>query len=289
MQYCIAMEWNDLSIVLAIYRSKTLSGAARVLSVNQSTISRALQKIEAKNRKRLFYQSAGKYEITPDGRPYVVAASKIEETIESLNKTNAESNPSETEGRIRLTTIETLVTRYLVPRLGEFTRAFPRIEIELNGSDATANLNLRQFDAALRLGRVEKGESLMMKKLGEFGVAGYSLSQSETRWLGYEARLSSIPEEKWLHRYCTKSPPLLRVSGYSAMHQAILQGLGAGLIPCFLGDETPRLKRVTGQKPILNRPIWFISHRESRNQQCLQIFARWLFEIFDRDRIDLLG
>ena len=42
-----SMNWDDLRLLLAVHRSGSLSGAARILGVNQSTISRRLIAFEA--------------------------------------------------------------------------------------------------------------------------------------------------------------------------------------------------------------------------------------------------
>lgn len=47
-------DWSDLQTVLAISEAGSLSGAARALGVNQSTISRRLRSIEASLDRAVF-------------------------------------------------------------------------------------------------------------------------------------------------------------------------------------------------------------------------------------------
>ncbi|WP_447593711.1 LysR family transcriptional regulator [Stenotrophomonas rhizophila] len=47
MRVCMAMNWEDLRFLLAIRSNGTISGAARELMVDQATVSRRLQSLEA--------------------------------------------------------------------------------------------------------------------------------------------------------------------------------------------------------------------------------------------------
>ena len=56
VQFCTAMEWDDLRYVLAIARGKTLSVAAAKLNVSHTTVGRRLRTIEKRLSVRLFDQ-----------------------------------------------------------------------------------------------------------------------------------------------------------------------------------------------------------------------------------------
>ena len=49
-----ALDWDDLRVVLAVFRQGTLSGAARSLGVTHSTVFRRLGAIEQQMGARLF-------------------------------------------------------------------------------------------------------------------------------------------------------------------------------------------------------------------------------------------
>jgi DNA-binding transcriptional LysR family regulator len=63
------MEWDDLRIVLAVFRESTLSGAARRLGVTHSTVFRRLGAIEQQMGARLFERFRDGYVPTPLARP----------------------------------------------------------------------------------------------------------------------------------------------------------------------------------------------------------------------------
>lgn len=279
-------NWSDYQIIVAIREAQTLSGAARRLELNQSTISRILKRIETNLKEPLFSRASGVYELTPEGEPYFRVGKEMERAISEFAHSRSSSS---TQGTVRLTSVEALV-KYLLIRLATFRERFPNIAVELNGSNQNVNLSQRQFHAALRLHREENSKSLLTKKVGEIGISGYRkrVGSASSEWIGYESTLASIPEEKWLRIQTKKRKPLLYVSSYVTMETAIEQGFGVGLLPRFIGDQNAALQRMTGEQPVLSRPLWFISHPEYRRDPAMEIFSKWLFQQISDDK-SLLG
>jgi DNA-binding transcriptional LysR family regulator len=298
MQLCIGMlDWSDFQIILAISRSGTLSDAARILKVSQSTISRALQRIETKTKQRIFFNLSGRYQITSEGSRFLKVAESFDEIVDEFS--HGESQVAKVTGLVRITSIEAFISGYFVAALPEFKKKFPDISFELNGSNERMNLLKRGYDLSLRLDRERTSGSLIQKKITEIGVAIYTRKAlpgspgSQTNvsgaWLGYETALSEIPEEKWLRAKFKNHAPSLRVSSYVSMEKAIEEGLGVGLLPCFMGDRNPKIERANGSRAVLTRPIWLISHPEARRQPSVDCFVKWLTADLDSNKSALLG
>ena len=288
------LDWNDFRIVLAISRMGTLSGAARTLKVNQSTISRALQRIERQARFPLFLNLAGRYQITPEGTQFLDVSEQMDRIVTGVELSVVHFDSIE---MIRLTSIESVVVSYLLPKLAEFKKRFPAVSFELNGSNETMNLLKRGYDVALRMDREKKAASLIQRKVSDVGVAAYAKLDNKSTarrithadWIGYESALGAIPEEKWLRRKLKGRVPRLRVGSYVAMEKAIQSGFGTGLLPIFIGDKNPDLVKVSGNKPVLNRSLWLICHPEARRQPGVSEFVKWLVAEFARDKDELQG
>jgi len=281
------LNWSDYEVIVAIRETQTLSAAARRLGLNQSTVSRILKRIEMDLKHSIFSNDSGVYELTPEGEPYFHVGKVMEKAVSGLGQ----SLPSSSiVGTVRLTTIESLVG-YLLHRLKSFKEQFPNISIELNGSNQNVNLSQRGFHAALRLHREEHSKSLLTKKVSEIGVSGYRkrIAPFSSDWIGYETSLASIPEEKWLRSKTKKRKQLLHVSSYITMETAVGQGLGTGLLPRFMGDQNPNLQCITGSRPVLTRPLWFVSHPEFRRDPAVQSFSNWLFKQLESDQTFLAG
>ncbi len=72
------MNWNDLKIILALHRTGSQTAAAQMLRLNQSTVGRRLNTIEADLGIILFTRSKAGFEATEAGDVVIRAAKEME-------------------------------------------------------------------------------------------------------------------------------------------------------------------------------------------------------------------
>ena len=56
------------------------------------------------------------------------------------------------------------------------------------------------------------------------------------------------------------------------MLEFALQGLGATLLPCFLGDRSPDLARIGSPLPELDVGLWMLTHSDLRRSARVRAF-----------------
>src|SRR5262249_9687225 len=150
MHSCM-LAWDDLRLVLAISRARSLTAAARALGCNQSTVTRRLAALHDALGERVLDRRGGAYLLTgfcEALRPHLAA---MEEQALAIDR--ATHGADAARGAVRLTTVETLATCFLAPRLASFREAHPGILLELEVTRASADLSRREADLALRLVR----------------------------------------------------------------------------------------------------------------------------------------
>ena len=110
-------DWSDLQVIMSIASETTLSGAARRLGVNQSTISRRLQAIEKKVNRPMFLRRAdGRFEPSQTGLDLLEAALKMKDTLEETNlRIAAASAP------VKVASCEVLASRFVAPALSSWS------------------------------------------------------------------------------------------------------------------------------------------------------------------------
>ena len=79
-----ALEWNDLSVILAICRAGSLSGAARSLGKTHSTVFRNINAIEEKTGVRFFDRFSHGYVMTEAGQIAERYAKRVEQEVHAL-------------------------------------------------------------------------------------------------------------------------------------------------------------------------------------------------------------
>ena len=116
------MKWDDLKIVLAVSRSGTMSGAAKLLNVQHSTVSRRIKALERQLGTNLVRRNKGSYELTRAGQKVRDAAIRVEKEITNVDGTLLKDDDP-LKGVLRVTTINSLASTILMPMFGAFSRA----------------------------------------------------------------------------------------------------------------------------------------------------------------------
>ncbi len=142
-------DWDDLRFYLAVARHGSLSAAAGRLEVNHSTISRRLAAFETQLGVQLFDRLPNGTRLTRAGREILDTAHRIEADMAAIEQRLGDRDLSPT-GLLRVTAPEALVTRVLAPRVAEFNRRYPDIELGLIAADEPLSLYRREADVALR-------------------------------------------------------------------------------------------------------------------------------------------
>ena len=150
-------NWNDLRYLVAVKRAGTLAAAARLLGVDDTTVSRRLKVLQSALGVQLYHrQGDGSLELSETG----VAVAQYAETMEHQVDLIGEILGDRREriiGSVRLTSVPMVVNRLLVPAVGSLLERHPELQIELIPDRRDLNLTRREADIAIRLARPTVG------------------------------------------------------------------------------------------------------------------------------------
>ena len=173
--YKMELEWNDLAIILAICRAGTLSGAARTLGHNHSTIFRRINAIEDKTSVRFFERLPDGYRMTEAGQIAMRYAERIENEVHALGR-EVLGQDMRLQGKIRVTAPEG-ITMQITPRLfAEFCRLNSGVSIEMTGGSFALDLSRREADVAIRA-TAKPPDTSLGRKICDFRFCIYSSPQ----------------------------------------------------------------------------------------------------------------
>jgi DNA-binding transcriptional LysR family regulator len=271
------MEWSDLRYVLTIARAGTLAAAARRLGVNQTTAARRLLAAETALGTRLFERRDGVLSPTKAGEAAVARAAQVEQEVGALERGIGGADAA-VAGTVRLTAVPILANRLLIPAAPKLLARHPELRLELIAEPRNLSLTRREADVALRLARPQTGAALA-RRIGRLDYAVYGPRRREAddlAWITYEEGLSHLPQARFIAAQKQGSAPLL-LNDAEAIVQAVRAGLGKSLLPCFVGDHEPRLKRLS--RIVLARDIWLMVHRDLRAHARIAAVIDWLLEL----------
>ncbi len=127
--------------------------AAQELGVTQSAVSKQIHLLEDFIGAQLFDRLPGSLALTLEGRALrdsVYPAFRIlEESFQRFSRKPPRSKV------IRLATVASFASQFLVPRLVSFAEQFPDIELELLTSDRVVDLTKEEVDLSIRYGAGE--------------------------------------------------------------------------------------------------------------------------------------
>lgn len=266
------MDWNDLKYFIAVAKSGSLTQAASDLRVSQSTVSRRIAELEVEVGAILFQRHQTGYFLTDEGREMLPHAEAVEMSIMAFERAATTLDESPT-GTVRLATSENLATDLIIPALPAFRELYPGICLELLTSTATAELDRREADIALRVVRPTKG-NLTVRRVGRmtysvYGSRDYIKSHppigdnplAGREFIAWDNSHSYMPAAMWLAKEHPECKVGLITSSLPAQIAAVRAGLGLAVIPDFLAVND-HFVRVIPPNQLFEADLWLVTHAD---------------------------
>ena len=148
----------------AVARRLSFSAAAEDLHLTQPAISRQIKGLEEELGTSLFNRGTRKVELTHAGLSLMRA---VEPMLGRLDATVRQIRLAQGRAQISLSTFPSFATLWLMPRLSEFERRHPGIDIRLSATDRLADVDDPELDLLLRHCRPERAPPGAERMFGE--------------------------------------------------------------------------------------------------------------------------
>lgn len=280
------MQWDDLRIFLAVARDGSITGAAKRLAVQHSTVSRRLRYLEETLATRLIERKATGYVLTEAGEELKLSASKIEAEILEFEGALG-GQDSGISGELRVSAINNMASGIVMPIFTRFSAAYPDIELHINVSNKFVRLAERDADIAIRLTNAPTdtliGTRLVTVASTVYGshayCAGVQAGRVAKKWLGIECCAFHM---SWTREACPDQDHNLFVDDTLLTLAALREGAGLAYLPCFMGDSDPALARFCPPAPQHDLGLWLLYHRDLRRTKRVRLFREHMLrEIAD--------
>jgi DNA-binding transcriptional LysR family regulator len=227
----------------------SLSRAATRARVAQSTVSRAIARLEAAVQLTLFHRSGRAFSLTEAGAALLPAAHEAVGTLESFNQAAAQAR-GDAAGSVRLSLCHSLGRHVLLPALLRWAQARPSLSLDVRFEERDVDPRAERLDVVVRAGRSPDRE-VMRSLLGSYGhvlVAAPKWIERHGRPIAPEA-LTQLPTvalrlervwSTWLFSTRDGEPrtvrvtPQLTVTDADALVDAACAGAGATVLPDYL-------------------------------------------------------
>jgi molybdate transport repressor ModE-like protein len=276
------MNWDDLRLFLAVARSGSISGAAKSLGVQHSTVSRRMRQFEEKLGARLIERKQGGYALTRAGEKVRQAALRMEGEVIGVDDALL-GRDANLVGTLRVTAINNMASTVLMPMFAAFSQENPGIELHIVVSNKYASLPQREADIAIRLTNAPT-ETLIGKRMLTVASAIYGNRQylrqqrqqkAPAKWIGVNC---CAFHSTWTKQTNTDSSYDFYSDDTLLTLSAIRAGLGISFLPCFMGDRDPQLERYAEPDPAHNLGLWILLHPDLKNTARVLAFRNHMME-----------
>jgi len=252
-----------------VVQQGSLSAAARAMGLSPGSVSRKISMLEHAVRARLLNRTSRQLALTTAGRVYFDQACKILDQVDALSQSMAEQQ-SAPRGLLTVHTRASIAEKFLSNALPNFLLAYPDITLRLNLSEDNLDLFANKIDLSIRVGTPDE-QDLTMRRLSQglervlyaspLYLAGHAEIRAPEDLLAHnclafpQAGLSEKGEAIWQYRSSAGVKELrvkgnLSVNDANILHNAVVMGIGIGLLPTWLiADDLSfgRVKRVLPQ------------------------------------------
>lgn len=279
------MNWDDLRIFLAVAEAGSLSGAARQLGINHSTVYRRINTLESSQNVRLFERMDRGYLLTVEGEEMKRATEQMATEIDALER-KLSGHDMRLSGNIRVTTTDTLIYRLLTPHLAAFKSTYPGIDLEIIVNTQNLDLTKREADIAIRPTN-KPPETLVGRRLYDINIGVYGSKSyldrhgnlddlSAHTWLALDESLAHIAGYKWMRDNLTTPRIALTSNNFFTLMSGAIAGMGLALLPGHIGDNEPELKQVLKIDP--STSLWLLTHADLRRTARIRAFMDFMYE-----------
>lgn len=286
--------WDDLRIVKAVANSGTVAAAAQNLGLNVSTVARRLSSIEEALGVALFDRRRAGYVPTAQGEEIIALAGRVELDVVSVTR-RVSGHAQGHAGDLRITTSDSILLYFLTPMIASFKACNPAVRVEVSVGNGALNLARGEADIAVRATDTPP-ENLFGRKVAKIAWAAYAAKSQaglavpegcpsgRRTWVSYGGRLSGLRACKLLDARAPADAIGYRTDSVAGAAAAIAAGLGAGYLPCMLGDLATDLQRIGPLEPELDDDLWLLTHPDIRRSGRVFAFMSHCIEAIGQQR-----
>ncbi len=271
-------------------RHQNFSRAAEELNLTQSAVSRQIAELEQQTglklfervRQRVILSEAGQ-RLLPEVRELLTQSERL--MIGAVAAGNMRQS-------LKIATLPTFGTKWLVPRLGDFLAGHPDVAMTIESRSRPFSFSEDHFDLAIHFGQAAwaGGLSTFLCKEAVVPVASkqFAAQFETTRNLDFSSvsllQLTTRPKlwAEWMNENGYPGYGAyqgVRFDQFSMIVSAAIAGLGVALLPTYLIEEELRsghLLRLSDMPMITENAYYVVRPETKQTNEAADMFQSWL-------------
>ena len=288
------MDWDKLKIFYAVAEAGNFTKATYILNLSQSAISRQIQSLEQELKTQLFERHARGLSLTENGEYLFKTAREVISKLKDVESTLMDKK-NKLGGKLTVTTVVSFGTTWLTPRIQEFMKLNPEIEIELIFDDKELDLSTRQADIGIWMRR-PKQLNYVQKKLIDINYHIYGSTKyleqnghpknlqelNKHNFISYgKGAPSPVFNPDWALKLGVKDnkkrKPVMKVNSIYGLLLAVQSGVGLAALPDYITISVPNIVKVLPQIEGPKTEAYFVYPQSLRNTARVIAFRNFLY------------
>jgi DNA-binding transcriptional LysR family regulator len=185
----------SLNIFVRAAETCSFTDAGRQLGLSSSAVGKCVARLEQRLSVRLFHRNTRCINLTHEGKAFLESCRRIFSELRSVEDELAQTKGAP-KGKLRVSM--PLNGTLMVPKLGDFIRAYPDIDLDIDFTDSFVDVVDGGYDVVLRSGEVSDSR-LKSRRLGtyQFEIVG---SPDYFARVGMPLKPDDLLEHACLHR-----------------------------------------------------------------------------------------
>lgn len=284
------MDWDYLRYIRALAIGGTLAKAGELLGVHQTTVLRRLDQMEEAMGVQFFERSRDGLQLTPVGETAFREAERLAVEMENLERKLVGQDAAPV-GKVRLAAEDAMMNELLSPILAELVREFPDIELEVLTDNDVANLSHREADLTLRPENKPQatleGARIAAVESAVYGSARYCRRHRNMDienhpegllWIIPDETFSHLATGRWYRKHLKNVTSFIRCNSLQSMHALARAGAGLAVLPCYLGESTRELRRLSDPLEGESVDLWLHVNQDTQHMARVRIVMEYLVE-----------
>ncbi|MGC9417736.1 MAG: LysR family transcriptional regulator [Rhodovulum sp.] len=286
------MDWDKLRIFHAVADAGSLTHAGDTLHLSQSAVSRQIRALEESLGSTLFHRHARGLILTEQGELLFDATTAMSKRLDAA-VARIRDSVEEVFGELRVTTTTGFGSLWLAKRLPKLYQRYPDLKIDLMLEENVLDLPMREADVAIRMKEPSQADlirlRLMSVKMRLYAVRPYLDAHgtphvmddlADHRMICQNTSSTQVSAGARLVRELMTHPirSTLTVNNYFGVLQAVLNGLGIGVLPDYVTEDHPQLVRVLDTVESNEVPVFLAYPEELRSSRRIAAFREFITE-----------
>ena len=279
------LDWGNLEYFISCANHGTLSGCAKEMGVNHSTVSRKVEKLEKQLAIKLFERRNSGYALTAHGKDLYKEVQKIDFKISAL-KERFIPNPDLMDGKLVIykqgeggENMTNIITK--------IRRNFPNLTIHIMNDSDSSDITTEMYDIGF-VGTTSPPEDSIATLLGELNMHIYGSKEylkkvknvNDFQWVTYKRKDQA--DTNFVVKTFFKDPNIIISSNsYQDAHAFVSSGNGAAFLTELDGENDPRLKSYKKEEYSFKIGFYLIQHELSRSNPIVRAVKKLILENID--------